>query len=59
MKTNLFNSYLPLRQWREELGATKIEYSDRDFITPTNPEALLPYIIFSPSPGRAGRVVPL
>ena len=44
----------PLYQWRELLGAPKIEYSDNDFITPRDPDALLPYCI-TPS----GAIVPL
>lgn len=44
--------------WRVSLGGPSIVYSDTDFITPVDPEALLPYII-APSgailPFRSGR----
>ena len=39
--------------WRNSLGGPSITFSDTDFITPTDPEALLPYFI-APS----GRIVP-
>ena len=35
----------PLCPWRELLTGTKIEYLDIDFISPPDPEALLPYMI--------------
>ena len=44
----------PPCQWRELLGTPKIEYSEDDFITPRDPEALLPYCI-APS----GRIIPI
>ena len=50
----LFLSY----QWRVLLSSPSIEYSETDFISPSDPEALLPYLI-APSgaivPFRAGR----
>src|ERR1700761_6091912 len=39
--------------WRISLGGPSITFSDTDFITPTDPEALLPYFI-APS----GKIVP-
>ena len=45
----LFLSY----QWRVSLGGPSIEYSETDFISPSDPEALLPYLI-APS----GTIVP-
>ena len=41
-------------QWREFLSGPSIKYSDKDFITPSNPDALLPYIIT-----QSGAIVPL
>ena len=46
-------------QWREELGATRIEYAHNDFITPPNPDALLPYTILPPSPESPRTIMPL
>jgi hypothetical protein len=49
-----------LVQWREILGGTAIEFSETNFISPPDPEALLPYKIFGLNrviPVRSGQIV--
>ena len=49
----LVSCLISLRKWRESLGGPPITYSETDFITPRDPDSLLPYTI-TPS----GRILP-
>lgn len=49
-----FSHPLLLCQWREILGGTAIKFSETDFISQSDPEALLPYKIFG-----LNRVIPV
>jgi hypothetical protein len=50
--------HIPLRLCRENLGATKINYTDYDFITLPKPDALLPYTIFTHSLDSPPKIIP-